>query len=211
MSGQASAPGLAVNTIDRCRAPGCDRQASKGTGARRSDEPPITGLCVPHAREARRGARFTALGDQRSGRRGPRRRKPVDPGDGTARVPLLGRRSGQKFALVDIEDLPTVAPLRWEHEPRERTAYARCVTRGEHYGVRLHQVPMGPAPEPDLSVDHINGDGLDNRRSNLRWATPAQQASNRRGPTSSKARSAPVGRSVAAQGPSWPSGSKRRK
>jgi len=32
---------------------------------------------------------------------------------------------------------------------------------------------------PELTVDHINRDGLDNRIQNLKWATPSDQAKNR--------------------------------
>jgi hypothetical protein len=49
---------------------------------------------------------------------------------------------------------------------------------GSKRSIRLHRFLMD-APE-GTQVDHINGDGLDNRRCNLRFATQAQNQANQR-------------------------------
>jgi hypothetical protein len=48
----------------------------------------------------------------------------------------------------------------------------------------MHRSIMNPAP--GLVVDHINGDGLDNRKANLRIATVSQNLANRSAQTNSK-------------------------
>lgn len=179
MSRQRNKAGQEPRAVERCRAPGCHRQASQGTGARFSGTLSLTGLCVPHAREARRSSPFTSTGDQRSGRRGPRRRRPRDLGDGTTLLPILARSGERRLAVIDTEDRRLVEHLKWSADEREQTTYATCLTRGDHYGKRLHQVLLGRPPDPSLSVDHVNRDGLDNRRSNLRWATASEQVANR--------------------------------
>lgn len=60
---------------------------------------------------------------------------------------------------------------------RSHTYYAK--TRINIRVVGLHNIIMQHAPG-DLTVDHINHDGLDNRISNLRLATKRQQSANQR-------------------------------
>jgi hypothetical protein len=40
---------------------------------------------------------------------------------------------------------------------------------------------LGSRPKPGMMADHVNGEGLDNRRANLRWVTHTQNMQNRRG------------------------------
>lgn len=46
--------------------------------------------------------------------------------------------------------------------------------------IRLHRLIMDVLDKPDLMVDHINGDGLDNRKSNLRVCSCEQNNYNRK-------------------------------
>jgi hypothetical protein len=77
------------------------------------------------------------------------------------------------YTLVDPEDFDSLSQFKWHAAVSKRgRAYA---VRGRPSVIRMHQEIMGTS-----YVDHINGDGLDNRRCNLRVATPSQNACNRR-------------------------------
>ena len=85
-------------------------------------------------------------------------------------------------ALVDDEDYEALAGRRWFGQPSKngRTAYAVTKVGHGRKGIRsvyMHQLVLGVG-ETGMEIDHKNGNGLDNRRANLRWATKVQQRAN---------------------------------
>lgn len=92
------------------------------------------------------------------------------------------------FALVDHEDHAAVVRVMWSlHSDGHTKLYARCLRQvaGRRRPIYLHRViaeRMASPPSPRHTyVDHLNGDGLDCRRANLRWVTPQQNRRNLRG------------------------------
>ncbi len=79
-------------------------------------------------------------------------------------------------AMVDAADVPLIEGRNWFAHPVGRTVYARCTSGRKK--VYLHRFIM--QPEDDMSVDHISGDGLDCRRSNMRTAHHRQNIRNQR-------------------------------
>lgn len=80
-------------------------------------------------------------------------------------------------ALIDDEDYEQVAAVgKWYANPNCHTFYARKNFQrdGRYSCVLMHKLITGWE-----LVDHVNGNGLDNRRANLRPATSAQNAMNR--------------------------------
>lgn len=84
-------------------------------------------------------------------------------------------------ATIDAADVPLVEGFNWCAFVTPRwTVYAGRGSShddGKHLAIRMHRVIIGAAH--GLAVDHIDGNGLNNRRSNLRLATRAQNQHNR--------------------------------
>ena len=83
------------------------------------------------------------------------------------------------FALVDEEDYSKVHPYTWCASRKRYTDMVMAPIRGQRNRfVYLHRVIM--APPKGFLVDHRDGDGLNNRRENLRVCTVAENNRNRR-------------------------------
>lgn len=83
-------------------------------------------------------------------------------------------------AIIDSADAELIGKNNWCVRFAKGPVYAVRGTKkgGKCAEVRMHRVIAG-APETHC-VDHVNGNGLDNRRSNLRVATTSQNICNAR-------------------------------
>jgi HNH endonuclease/AP2 domain len=81
------------------------------------------------------------------------------------------------YAMVDDQDHALVSPYTWRAERRGRRFYARADLPDGRV-VYMHRLIM--TPDPGKEIDHRNGNGLDNRRENLRQATRQQNNANSR-------------------------------
>lgn len=95
--------------------------------------------------------------------------------------------SSGKVAIVDDDLYPQLSQYKWYTMKPGQSAlwYAYRMVRvgprkeGKRITYLLHREILGLSKGDGLSVDHINGDGLDNRRANLRRATQQQNCFNK--------------------------------
>jgi len=87
-----------------------------------------------------------------------------------------------KFALVDPADYPHLSKYKWHLAKAKHTNYAarwqRTPASNKRKKIWMHR--QIAEPPKNLLVDHINHNGLDNRRANLRIATHSQNLANRK-------------------------------
>lgn len=106
----------------------------------------------------------------------PRNIRPIRVEGQLAYVPLT---KGYE-AIINAADVPLVKEYNWSACVRSRSVYA---VRTDNTGltprkVLLHRLLMS---EPQgLEIDHRDGNGLNNRRKNLRSATHSENTYNRR-------------------------------
>ena len=98
---------------------------------------------------------------------------------GKAEIPL---GNSDLVALVDTDDYDWLSKFSW------------TLNQGRHAqrnGIYMHREILGLARGDKREVDHKNGNGLDNRRANLRIATRSENMLNRAGANRTYAGKAP--------------------
>lgn len=121
----------------------------------------------------------------------PRLWAPEPPPDSVRCLQLSSRIDC--YCLLDLQDHEWARHWLWRHTFGSGDFHPETgvIARPDHiYAIRsqgsgllyLHRTilerAVGPAPFGHVG-DHINGDTLDNRRCNLRWASKSQNARNR--------------------------------
>lgn len=106
------------------------------------------------------------------------------------RIPLHSRKYPGLFAIVDEADADLVSAYRGHPHKKNRRFYAIAdapLVGGGRVKVRMHRLVLG-LTDPNDQADHVNHDGLDNRRSNLRKTTNQQNGFNQRSAEGSTSR-----------------------
>ena len=80
--------------------------------------------------------------------------------------------------IVDDSDYEWLNQWKWCVHRKKNTSYAQRRINGKT--IRMHRLILGILDKPEFQADHINCDGLDNRRINLRLANHTQNCRNSR-------------------------------
>lgn len=87
-------------------------------------------------------------------------------------------------AIIDASDAALIQDANWHARKGSGANWYASTDSKQERGVmiRMHRLIIG-VTDPKIPIDHRDGNGLNNRRSNLRIATTQQNAWNRRLPT----------------------------
>ena len=104
--------------------------------------------------------------------------EPPEEGETILKIPLRNKNKDIiDYALVDAADYALVKEYTWHRFESNSNFYAASKKNGAT--IKLHHLITKRTEETGM-IDHINGRGLDNRKSNLRTATARQNSQNRK-------------------------------
>lgn len=85
-----------------------------------------------------------------------------------------------KWSVVDDEDFERVSKYNWSIDHHKHTDYAvsHIIINDKIKRIRMHSFILGACDDTQDGIDHRNGDGLHNYKSNLRKCTYAQNVRN---------------------------------
>ncbi len=98
-----------------------------------------------------------------------------------AEFKLNSPKYGEKIVSVDDADLELVSKYHWNILNTRGKFYVVAHApniKNRKKQIKIHRLIMGLLDNPDIKVDHEDGDGLNNKRRNLRKATTAENTRN---------------------------------
>jgi len=84
-----------------------------------------------------------------------------------------------KYIFLDDKDFDLISKYKWQLAKGRKTYYAIRTTSNPKTTIRMHREILG-LKETGEHVDHINGNGLDNTKKNLRICSRDENGRNRR-------------------------------
>lgn len=92
-----------------------------------------------------------------------------------------GKNAGKHKAIVDDADYEWLIQSKWSAVRYKNTWYVKrnaVLPNRKHTTEYIHRVILGLSPEDHCDVDHLNHNGLDNRRANIHAVTHQQNLFN---------------------------------
>jgi hypothetical protein len=96
--------------------------------------------------------------------------------DDCAGIVIPNKKQGNKICLIDKEDIEKTKKYNWNVRNNKNTFYCQSTSRNNPT-ILLHRMLMD-CPSNKI-IDHINHNGLDNRKENLRICTHLENNRNR--------------------------------
>lgn len=97
--------------------------------------------------------------------------------DAFVKIPLRNKRKDIiDYAIVDVDDYEKVKDFSWHLHQGPSNKYAMTAKNG--VSIKMHHLITGFTDESGV-IDHLDNDGLNNRKPNLRRATHQQNGQNR--------------------------------